>query len=92
VCRNIRRLYNVEPPASGAEVHDAALQFVRKVSGYRQPSQANAAAFEHAVEEVARAVQELLGSLETSAPPRDREADAEKARERAAKRYGEAAA
>ncbi|MFN2203454.1 MAG: DUF2277 domain-containing protein [Caldilineaceae bacterium] len=92
MCRNIRRLYNIDPPASGAEVHDAALQFVRKVSGYREPSQANAAAFEHAVEEVARAVQELLVSLETTAPPRDREVDATRARERAAKRYGEAAA
>lgn len=87
MCRNIRTLYNFEPPANGDEIHAAALQYVRKVSGSTKPSQANAAAFERAVEEVAAITAELLDSLVTSAPPKDREVEAAKARERAAKRY-----
>ena len=88
MCRNIRRLYNLDPPATEAEVREASLQFVRKVSGYRQPSQANEAAFERAVDDVAQVIQELMDALVTNAPPRDREAEAAKARARAAKRYG----
>lgn len=89
MCRNIRRLYNVDPPATEAEIRDAALQFVRKVSGYRTPSQANALAFERTVEDVAQAVHALLAELATNAPPQDRELAAEQARARAAKRYGD---
>jgi len=91
MCRNIRALYNFEPPASEDEVHSAALQYVRKISGFTRPSQANAAAFERAVEEVAAISLRLLGELTTSAPPKDREAEAAKARARAAERYGRAA-
>ena len=80
MCRNIRTLFNFEPPATEDEVHDAALQFVRKISGFTKPSQANAAAFERAVEAVASATRELLESLVTSAPPKDREVEAAKAR------------
>jgi hypothetical protein len=87
MCRNIRTLHNFEPPASPEEVQAAALQYVRKVSGSTKPSQANAAAFERAVETVAAATTELLDALVTSAPPRDREIEAAKARARAAKRY-----
>lgn len=87
MCRNIRTLYNFEPPANGDEIHAAALQYVRKVSGSTKPSQANAAAFDRAVEEVAAITAELLDSLVTNAPPKDREVEATKARERAAKRY-----
>jgi hypothetical protein len=87
MCRNIRQLHNFEPPASDAEVHDAALQYVRKISGATKPSQANAAAFEHAVEEVARATRRLLDDLVTSAPPKDREVEAAKRRARAAERF-----
>jgi len=91
MCRNIRTLYNFEPPASEDEVHAAALQYVRKISGFTRPSQANAAAFERAVEEVAEISRRLLGELTTVAPPKDREAEAAKARARAAERYGRAA-
>lgn len=87
MCRNIRRLYNVDPPATDREVRDAASQFVRKVSGYRQPWRANETAFDRAVDAVAGAVHELMDSLVTSAPPRDRAADAARAQIRAAKRY-----
>ena len=83
MCRNIKPLYNFEPPATGPEVHAAALQFVRKVSGFQKPSQANKEAFETAVAEVAQAVERLLGSLATNAPPRDRAIEAAKARQRA---------
>lgn len=82
MCRNIHTLYNFEPPASDAEVRAAALQYVRKVSGFTRPSQANAAAFERAVEAVAAATGELLGELTTSAPARDREVEAARARAR----------
>jgi len=87
MCRNIRTLHNFEPPASQEEVQAAALQYVRKVSGSTKPSQANAEAFDRAVEAVAAATTELLGALVTNAPPRDREIEAAKARARAAKRY-----
>jgi hypothetical protein len=87
MCRNIRTLHNFEPPASADEVHAAALQYVRKISGYSKPSAANAAAFERAVEEVAAASMRLLSELVTSAPAKDREAEAAKARARAAQRY-----
>ena len=82
MCRNIRVLYNFEPPASEDEVRAAALQYVRKVSGRAKPSRANAAAFERAVDAVADATAELLRELTTNAPPRNREVEAEKARER----------
>ncbi len=88
MCRNIRVLHNFEPPASTDEVHDAALQYVRKISGAAKPSQANEAAFDRAVAAVEAATRELLDSLVTSAPPKDREVEAAKARERAAVRYG----
>jgi hypothetical protein len=87
MCRNIRPLHNFEPPASEAEFHDAALQYVRKVSGSSKPSQANAEAFERAVDAVAHATGRLLEELVTSAPPKDREREAEKARARSAQRY-----
>jgi hypothetical protein len=82
MCRNIRPLFNFEPATTPAEVRDAALQFVRKVSGFTKPSQANAPAFDRAVDEVSAAVSRLLASLETSAPPKDRDVEAEKRRER----------
>jgi hypothetical protein len=87
MCRNIRQLHNFAPPATTEEVHDAALQYVRKVSGSTKPSQANAAAFERAVHAVAAATQELLAELVTAAPPKNREEEAAKARARAAARY-----
>ena len=87
MCRNIRQLHNFEPPASKEEVHDAALQFVRKVSGSSKPSKANIEAFDRAVEEVAAASGRLLDHLVTTAPPKNREAEATKRRERAAKRF-----
>jgi hypothetical protein len=90
MCRNIRELHNFAPPATEDEVQAAALQYVRKVSGSTRPSQANAAAFEHAVQEVARATSELLASLVTAAPPKDRDAEAAKRRARAAKRFAAA--
>ena len=85
--RNIRPLHNIAPPATDTQVHDAALQYVRKVSGFTKPSAANAEAFELAVEEVAVATQRLLAGLVTNAPPKDREVEAAKARARAAQRY-----
>jgi hypothetical protein len=91
MCRNIRTLYNFEPPASEDEVHGAALQYVRKISGFTRPSQANAEAFERAVEEVTEISRRLLEQLTTNAPPKDREVEAAKARARAAERYGRAA-
>jgi hypothetical protein len=87
MCRNIRPLYNFEPSATSDEVRAAALQYVRKVSGFAKPSQANAAAFEHAVDAVAVASQRLLDELVTTAPPRDREVEAARARARAAERF-----
>ena len=86
MCRNIRPLFNFEPVATPDEVRDAALQFVRKVSGFARPSQVNAPAFDRAVDEVSEAVTRLLQSLETSAPAKDREAEARKRRERFARR------
>jgi hypothetical protein len=91
MCRNIRQLHNFEPPATGDEIHAAALQYVRKVSGQTKPSKANEAAFARAVEEIAHVTHHLLADLVTAAPPRDREVEAAKARARAAKRYGAAA-
>ena len=88
MCRNIRPLNNFEPPATSAEVSAAALQFVRKVSGTTKPSQANQAAFDEAVHEIAHITQHLLDQLVTAAPPKNREVEAEKARERARLRYG----
>lgn len=88
MCRNIRTLHNFDPPATEDEVRAAALQFVRKVSGYGRPSRANQAAFDAAVGEVAAAARRLLDALTTSAPPRNREVEADKARSRAARRYG----
>ena len=87
MCRNIKTLFNFEPPASEDEIHASALQFVRKLSGFNKPSQANAAAFELAVEEVSAAARKLLVSLHTAAPARDREIEAEKARARARERF-----
>jgi hypothetical protein len=87
MCRNIRTLYNFEPSATSDEVRAAALQYVRKVSGFAKPSQANAAAFERAVEAVAQVSQHLLDELVTTAPPRDREVEAARARARAAERF-----
>ena len=87
MCRNIRTLHNFEPPATDDEVRAAALQYVRKVSGTTKPSQANAEAFDRAVEAVAAVTTELLDALVTTASPRDREVEAAKARARAAKRY-----
>lgn len=87
MCRNIRTLHNFEPPATPDEVHAAALQYVRKISGAAKPSQANQAAFDRAVEAVAAASRELLDGLVTAAPPKDRAVEAAKARERAALRY-----
>jgi hypothetical protein len=87
MCRNIRTLYNYDPPASGEEVRAAAVQYVRKISGFNRPSHANAQAFDAAVDAVARASMTLLGELVTSAPPRDREVDAARARARAAQRF-----
>ncbi len=87
MCRNIRTLYNYQPPASDEEVRAAAHQYVRKISGFTKPSQANAAAFEEAVDAVALASASLLDRLVTSAPPKDREVEAAKARARAAERF-----
>jgi hypothetical protein len=90
MCRNIRPLHNFEPPATEDEVRSAALQYVRKISGYTKPSQANAEAFERAIDEVADASARLLDSLVTSAPPKDREVEAEKRKARSAQRYAAA--
>ena len=90
MCRNIHTLYNFEPPATNEEIHDASLQYVRKVSGFTKPSQANEAAFARAVDEIAAATTRLLEQLVTSAAPKDREVEAERARARAAKRFATA--
>jgi hypothetical protein len=88
MCRNIKTLYNFEPAATDDEVRAASLQFVRKLSGFNTPSKANQTAFDVAVEEVFMAGRHLLDSLETNAPPRDREVEAEKAKRRSAERFG----
>ena len=90
MCRNIRTLYNFSPSATDEEVRAASLQFIRKVSGFNKPSQSNQAAFDRAVDEVARAARTLLAGLTTTAPPKDREVEAAKARLRAAQRFGTA--
>ena len=90
MCRNIKTLFNFEPPATEAEIRDASLQFVRKLSGFTRPSRANEAAFERAVDEVAAAARELLSSLTTNGTPRDREIEAARARERSVRRFGTA--
>jgi hypothetical protein len=87
MCRNIRTLHNFEPAATDEEVRGAALQYVRKISGFTKPSQANTEAFEHAVDEVAQASARLLSELVTTAPPKDRELEAAKRRERSAQRF-----
>jgi hypothetical protein len=92
MCRNIKTLFNFEPPATELEIRDASLQFVRKLSGFSVPSQANEAAFERAVEEVAAAARRLIGSMVTHAEPRNREVEAAKARARAAARFAPRAA
>ena len=90
MCRNIHTLFNYEPPATEHEVRDASLQYVRKISGFSKPSQANEEAFARAVDDVAAATQRLLDALVTSTPPKDREVEAERARARAAKRFAAA--
>jgi hypothetical protein len=87
MCRNIRTLYNFDPPTTEEEVRDAALQYVRKISGFTKPSRANAEAFERAVDAVTACSSQLLAELVTNAPPKDREAEAAKRRARAAERY-----
>jgi hypothetical protein len=91
MCRNIKTLYNFDPPASDDEIYASALQFVRKLSGFSKPSKANEAVFDEALEEVASAARRLVDSLVTNAPPRNREVEAEKARARTAKRFGSTA-
>ncbi|HET7707400.1 MAG TPA: DUF2277 domain-containing protein [Thermoanaerobaculia bacterium] len=88
MCRNIKTLFNFEPPATDEEIEAASLQFVRKLSGFNKPSKANEAAFNKAIEQVAKAARALIDSLETTAQPRDRDVEAEKARARAAERFG----
>jgi hypothetical protein len=88
MCRSIRTLHNFEPPATDDEIRAAALQFVRKLSGFTRPSKANEAAFDRAVEQVTRAARDLLDALVVNSPPRDREVEAAKARARTATRYG----
>ena len=88
MCRNIRPLFNFDPPATDDEIRASSLQFVRKLSGFPRPSQANEAAFDRAVDEVAAAARRLIDSLVTAAPPKDRDEEAAKARARAAERYG----
>ncbi len=92
MCRNIRPLFNFEPPATDDEIQAAALQFVRKISGFTKPSKANEEPFDHAVDEIAKVAEVLMKSLVTQAPPRDRDVIAQRARERAAKRFGTAGA
>jgi len=87
MCRNIKTLYNFEPPATDEEIYLSSLQFVRKLSGFSRPPQANQAAFDRAVDKVSRAARELIDSLVTFAPPRDREVEATKAKARAAERF-----
>ena len=91
MCRNIKPLFNFEPPATRNEMHEASLQFVRKISGYAHPSQANEAAFHEAVEDIEKVVRKLLRQLETNAPPRDREVEAEKRKARSRLRFAGAA-
>ena len=91
MCRNIRTLYNFEPPTTEDEIRGAALQYVRKISGFTKPAKANEEAFLRAVEAVTEASRELLDDLSTTAPPKDREVEAERRRARAAERYGTAA-
>jgi hypothetical protein len=91
MCRNIRTLANFEPPATDGEIRASAIQFVRKLSGTNKPSKANQAAFNRAVEEVTDAAQRLIRSIKTSAPPRNRDEEARKAKERSAQRFGDAA-
>lgn len=88
MCRNIKTLFNFDPPATSDEVQASALQFVRKLSGFNKPSKANEAAFDLAVERVAAAAQEMLNTLVTTAPPRDRDTEAERAKARADERFG----
>lgn len=88
MCRNIRTLFNFEPPATEQEIRDASLQFVRKLSGFNAPSRSNAAAFDRAVDEVAAAAGRLIASLVTSADPRDRETEALKAKAKSSERFG----
>ena len=88
MCRNIKTLFNFDPPATEEEIEASALQYVRKLSGYRTPSKANEDAFHEAVDQIKQATAQLLNSLETNAPPRDREVEAEKARERNRQRFG----
>ena len=88
MCRNIKTLFNFEPPATEDEIHASALQFVRKLSGFNAPSRANEDAFSRAVDEVTASARKLLASLHTQAPPRDREIEADKARERSRARFG----
>ncbi len=88
MCRNIRTLFNFEPPATAEEIHSASLQFVRKLSGFNAPSKINQAAFDRAVEEISAAAATLIASLVTVAPPRDRETEAARARARSAQRFG----
>lgn len=90
MCRNIKTLHNFEPPATDGEIRASALQFVRKLSGFTKPSKANEPAFDRAVDQVTEAARELLASLVTNSPPRDREVEATKARAKAAVRYGDA--
>ena len=88
MCRNIKTLFNFDPPATDAEIHAASLQFVRKLSGFTQPSKANAAAFERSVVRISKIARSLIDSLETESPPRDRELEAARARARSEKRFG----
>ena len=88
MCRNIKTLFNFDPPANEEEIRAASLQFVRKLSGFNAPSKANKAAFEGAIDEVAAAAARLLASLETTSAPRDREVEAQKAKQRSAERFG----
>jgi hypothetical protein len=90
MCRNIKTLFNFEPPATDDEIQASSLQFVRKLSGYNKPSKTNEAAFNRAVEEIAAIARELIDSLETNAEPRDREIEAQRAQARAAERFGSA--
>ena len=91
MCRNIRTLFNFEPPATDDEIRAASLQFVRKLSGYTHPSKANEAAFGRAIDEISDVARRLLNTLETTSPPRDRDVEAEKARARAKARFAQAA-
>ena len=91
MCRNIKTLFNFEPPATDEEIHEASLQFVRKLSGFTHPSKANAAVFERSVKQVAKVARSLIDSLETDADPKNREIEAARARERSRKRFGSSA-